>query len=640
MGSFISTSNRYIYLNTGDNSIKIDIKTGEESILGNGFSFLVSPIIHKRFLIGKKNRKLSLYNTSNNELTERQTIKFTTPCISSQGLVFTHAVEGEIQAFDLIQNKIREISDYKVEAASHLKMDREGTLYFADRNDKVYAIETFGNEGENLHPWPMFGQNTQNTNNPNYKSSPKAQPPQRKWVYKGMGSSLAGYPPIIDENGDVYIESKGSIHKVDANGNLAWKIEEEGKGFHGHERPIINPNGEIFSTKIGNLNKTDSLTGNSKLGIHKNNHVLKSNFSFINSHIIAAPSDGRLLQVIDTKNEKLLWSYNFPKSVSYQGNHLRGNTSTNRHGDIFVIYGKLYSFNGLSGEKNWESDIFENRLRESLHSIDDQFVFCGTDKGIYCFSQKDGQLVWEKDLGDAVTTQPILGKGNQLVVITRRYKVLSINKITGKTDWETTVKGAMKTPAVTEDGQVYVATHDGVIVSLSADNGKKLWELKIDPTVEAVNGNVPSHITLGDEGTIYVGGRSGKLYAFQGTSGPPKDAPWPMFQQNRRNSGNAYDEESQSSKDQPILKWTYETGGSTSELPVIDQHGNAYVSVDEGKIIKLNTKGELDWEAIDPNLRTTKPVLSTSGKIFAIRGGAGSLINAEDGTFNKRTYRF
>ena len=107
-------------------------------------------------------------------------------------------------------------------AASHLKMDREGTLYFADRNDKVYAIG-FGNSS--LHPWPMFGQNTQNTNNPNYKSSPKAQPPQRKWVYKGMGLLT-----IIDENGDVYIESKGSIHKVDANGNLAWKIEEEGKG--------------------------------------------------------------------------------------------------------------------------------------------------------------------------------------------------------------------------------------------------------------------------------------------------------------------------------------------------------------------------------------------------------------------------
>ena len=45
----------------------------------------------------------------------------------------------------------------------------------------------------------------------------------------------------------------------------------------------------------------------------------------------------------------------------------------------------------------------------------------------------------------------------------------------------------------------------GFIISLSADNGQKLWELKIDPTVEAVNGNVPSHITLGDEGIYMLG---------------------------------------------------------------------------------------------------------------------------------------
>ena len=93
-------------------------------------------------------------------------------------------------------------------------------------------------------------------------------------MYKSFGFADLQNQLIIDENGDVYIESKGSIHKVDANGNLAWKIEEEGKDYMDMKRPIINPNGEIFSTKIGNLNKTDSLTGNSKLGIHKNNHVL------------------------------------------------------------------------------------------------------------------------------------------------------------------------------------------------------------------------------------------------------------------------------------------------------------------------------------------------------------------------------
>ena len=121
----------------------------------------------------------------------------------------------EIQAFDLIQNKIGEISDYKVQAASHLKMDREGTLYFADRNDKVYAIETFGNEGENLHPWPMFGQNTQNTNNPNYKSSPKAQPPQRKWVYmKAWVTHLKTNRQLLMKMGMSILNQKGPYTKL------------------------------------------------------------------------------------------------------------------------------------------------------------------------------------------------------------------------------------------------------------------------------------------------------------------------------------------------------------------------------------------------------------------------------------------
>ena len=87
-----------------------------------------------------------------------------------------------------------------------------------------------------------------------------------------------------------------------------------------------------------------------------------------------------------------------------------------------------------------------------------------------------------------------------------------------------------------------------------------------------------------------------------------------MFQQNRRNSGNAYDEESQSSNIH-YLKWTYDKGGSISELPVIDQHGNAYVSVDEGKIInstpKVNWTGKQLTQILD-----YRPVLSTSGKIF------------------------
>ena len=93
--------------------------------------------------------------------------------------------------------------------------------------------------------------------------------------------------------------------------------------------------------------------------------------------------------------------------------------------------------------------------------------------------------------------------------------------------------GSNGTPAVTEDGQIYVINAENELVSLSTKDGSKNWSV-------AVNGNVNKTVTVGDDGTIYLVG-SGNVHAFQGTSGPPKDAPWPMFQQNRRNSGNAYD---------------------------------------------------------------------------------------------------
>ena len=43
----------------------------------------------------------------------------------------------------------------------------------------------------------VWTEHSEDTNNPNYKSSPKAQPPQRKWVYKGMGSSLEDHRRLL-----------------------------------------------------------------------------------------------------------------------------------------------------------------------------------------------------------------------------------------------------------------------------------------------------------------------------------------------------------------------------------------------------------------------------------------------------------
>ena len=64
------------------------------------------------------------------------------------------------------------------------------------------------------------------------------------------------------------------------------------------------------------------------------------------------------------------------------------------------------------------------------------------------------------------------------------------------------------TPAVTEDGQIYVINVvENELVSLSTKDGSKNWSV-------AVNGNVNKTVTVGDDGTIYLVG-SGNVHALQ-----------------------------------------------------------------------------------------------------------------------------
>lgn len=69
----------------------------------------------------------------------------------------------------------------------------------------------------------------------------------------------------------------------------------------------------------------------------------------------------------------------------------------------------------------------------------------------------------------------------------------------------------------------------------SNDEGKK-WSFE-------TGGYIGSSPAIGQDGTIYVGSGDGKLYAIEGNSGGLADSPWPKFGKNNRNTGNYNDSE-------------------------------------------------------------------------------------------------
>ena len=63
-------------------------------------------------------------------------------------------------------------------------------------------------------------------------------------------------------------------------------------------------------------------------------------------------------------------------------------------------------------------------------------------------------------------------------------------------------------------------------------DGTKQWEFKTE-------GGVYSSPAIGNDGTVYVGSYGGNVYALKTSSTGPADSPWPMFGQNAQRTGRA-----------------------------------------------------------------------------------------------------
>ena len=62
--------------------------------------------------------------------------------------------------------------------------------------------------------------------------------------------------------------------------------------------------------------------------------------------------------------------------------------------------------------------------------------------------------------------------------------------------------------------------------------GHMIWEFR-------TGADVDSSPAIGADGTVYVGSRDHKVYAFKTSSSGPADSSWPMFSQNAQRTGRA-----------------------------------------------------------------------------------------------------
>ena len=84
-------------------------------------------------------------------------------------------------------------------------------------------------------------------------------------------------------------------------------------------------------------------------------------------------------------------------------------------------------------------------------------------------------------------------------------------------------------PAVGNDGTVYIGSWDKTFYALNGRNGAIRWTFKSGASIE-------SSPVIGSNGFVHVGSNDGKVYSFKSSSSGPANSPWPMFGQNARHT--------------------------------------------------------------------------------------------------------
>lgn len=174
----------------------------------------------------------------------------------------------------------------------------------------------------------------------------------------------------------------------------------------------------------------------------------------------------------------------------------------------------IHSVNPQNGQENWSFNGAQNRFIASALVTTDAIYAPSADSRLYALDMS-GNTLWNTPFraGQALWATPnISPDGSTIYIASMDRNLYAINKSSGDVLWKTDLGGAsVGTPAVSENGLLYLGTFGKELLAIDPGNGTISWRL-------SVNDLIWSGPVIFDN-TLYFGDFSGAFYAVDQQTG-------------------------------------------------------------------------------------------------------------------------
>lgn len=297
---------------------------------------------------------------------------------------------------------------------------------------------------------------------------------EEAWTFRAQ-AGMATPPTLAGESlfaGSV----DDSLYALDAaTGEQRWAFDV------GDEPRLVHVAGEeVFVTSSREIYGLDVATGEERfhadIGVNLSRPIVTGNTLYL--------ADDSTFYALDRRDGSERWSFRGKGTLGYGAAERDGIIVTTDQGDVNELpndVSTVYGLDAESGEVLWETPIEDDALISEIAFGDGVATIAGRYGLVAGFDAETGEIVWEYSVekGGNHPQTPIAARGR--VYFTVGATTYALEQDTGSVVWEARGGGS---DVRHRDGRIYIAPNGLTVLGYDADDGRKLFEQRLDPRME------------------------------------------------------------------------------------------------------------------------------------------------------------